>query len=987
MKPPERSPKPQSDLSRAKQLAREISAAFDVEESEREKAAAIHPARNPEEVLEATQSSTAVLEKFELCKTDTTIQKLVIDIEARLCSYAQNKAYVQALMQTKKVQASELSARYIHGLRELHNACVFELGKLLIELSERIAYYSTYRRSPLATEQGLMQALAIGQVTDKSDPDFPRTKNTETILSLMQQVSNLHAGSGFERFDFAKKELPVAVVVTEPKEITWKNRKATLERTDAVVHNCIAAQAAIPNGFDISAKIKQGIVLEGGEVELAGQVQAYDTVIDWLTEHQKTLKTVNKDEFPLFVEHVNLLHGSQEGVFELLNALETVKQHNPELLMAALGHKPGTNIFTQEAQASNIEQSLLHLGIYNAKAKAAQYAHEKKSLQYSLIQRHVDGLTHFYLSQAMLFQNIEHMKVAAGELMAADGTQAAVVALPLFMRITEQFGMGEAINTMNYNEATEFAIARLTHCGPQEFFDWIKKLPKFILERKEIVEIVQERIFSVFAPPFDEEIGRFYIPVGHPSLNKSVFYTSAQARKIPEEQQKPTFGFVTSIRELIQVMRSDDYQLTDQEGVRYNYNESREPINVRLWQTCDDQALLTIEFAKTIVSISNDQLLQILSAHPHITKEQWQQWYQEVQRTWGVLKDSTLLARLNAQLQNKVLPLQHKINNLANDANIVLYNLANDANVVLSTPSNIFCLMKGMPIENLYSVIQKKVDQQQPLNKRELLLLYGIDSPIEGFEYQKDPQLAKLRKVRNVNADMLVIFGTPESPCTPGHIAHNQQEVNQNTKAYVGPLYPGIFEQLQHLEHIYTKFPENRVRFISNTVGGPGRQKHELQQKLDSQAVYTWHWAQNIMQREAFTTSPDQKEIRAVRLTIADLGFPDGCSTADLFGTAEDTDDQCRSDPFTKGAMTQFGLEFLPAEFGPNYRIDYNDQPTQGSLYMGMEPIFVSFNHPMVAFCFMRNNYELELSARYASPDNWWHPDDEVVFALRKVNP
>ena len=86
------------------------------------------------------------------------------------------------------------------------------------------------------------------------------------------------------------------------------------------------------------------------------------------------------------------------------------------------------------------------------------------------------------------------------------------------------------------------------------------------------------------------------------------------------------------------------------------------------------------------------------------------------------------------------------------------------------------------------TTLEKKRENEEAFTKDDLVFLYEINGTIEGFGYQKDPRINELRQGRNTEEDMLVIF-----ECEREQIAHVPSQINENTKAYVGQLQPGIF--------------------------------------------------------------------------------------------------------------------------------------------------------------------------------------------------
>ncbi len=278
----------------------------------------------------------------------------------------------------------------------------------------------------------------------------------------------------------------------------------------------------------------------------------------------------------------------------------------------------------------------------------------------------------------------------------------------------------------------------------------------------------------------------------------------------------------------------------------------------------------------------------------------------------------------------------------------------------------------------LLTVLEAKYEQGQGLTKDDLLFLYEINAPIEGFGYKKDPRIAELRGQRNTNEDMLVVF-----ECSDSQIARSSDQINESTKAYVGKLEPGIFDHLpEGIEHVYTKFPEGRIRRRSIEIGG--KTTEELKTLITTQGhkFDPNSFAQRMMDSEDFQRSiriedpeePDYKkwklkpreEIKLVRLTVADLGFPNGATTQQIFNRA-----------------TELGLDLCPPEVGPYYRLQYIDQPMGEWVRIGMKPIAASDGIERV-FRLGPDGVESWLRSYWARPDDLWDAGRQFVFSLRK---
>ena len=257
--------------------------------------------------------------------------------------------------------------------------------------------------------------------------------------------------------------------------------------------------------------------------------------------------------------------------------------------------------------------------------------------------------------------------------------------------------------------------------------------------------------------------------------------------------------------------------------------------------------------------------------------------------------------------------------------------------------------------------LERKKEKEEPFTKDDLAFIYEINSTIEGFGYQKDPRIAELRKDRNVEEDMLAIF-----ECTKDQIAHVPSEITENTKAYVGQLEPGIFQKLPDtLEHVYTSFPEKKIRRESVEIGG--KSKEQLISEMEAQGINISNYAKSMMDNPDFIVGSSREEAKLVRLTVADLGFKTSATIDQVFERAQ-----------------ALGLELCPPDTGPNYRLQYKDQPLNDWVRIGMKQISDSDGGPNV-FDLERYDDGLWLGYDWAGPDDAWYPDYEFVFRFRKV--
>lgn len=259
------------------------------------------------------------------------------------------------------------------------------------------------------------------------------------------------------------------------------------------------------------------------------------------------------------------------------------------------------------------------------------------------------------------------------------------------------------------------------------------------------------------------------------------------------------------------------------------------------------------------------------------------------------------------------------------------------------------------------TAIEQATKTEQPLTSAQLRFLYEIDSPIEGFGYQRDPRIAELRSTRNPQEDMPTVF-----ECSPEQIAHSTKDITAATKAYVGPLVPGIFKMLpESIEHIYTSFPENPIRQDMVEIGITT--KEELLRQLKEKNINISDYAKDMLDSRDFTTNKETKATNLVRLTVESLGFPRGATTNEIYRKAE-----------------ELGLELCPAEVGPQYRLKYANQPMNEWVSIGMKQIADRGGTPDV-FHLGRHGDGLWLRRDFARPGSRWSPGYEFAFRLRKV--
>lgn len=138
----------------------------------------------------------------------------------------------------------------------------------------------------------------------------------------------------------------------------------------------------------------------------------------------------------------------------------------------------------------------------------------------------------------------------------------------------------------------------------------------------------------------------------------------------------------------------------------------------------------------------------------------------------------------------------------------------------------------------------------------------------------------------------------------------------------------------------------------------------DLSKTLTSNGFRISDWAGDILKKTTLASA--ETEIELVLVTVSDLGFTKATRRDAIYDRAK-----------------ELGLDLVPAEVGPQLRLQYNDQPLNEWMIMAMEPIASSdgFLH---VFYVGRHDDGRWLITRVGYPDGMWLPDRRWVFARRK---
>jgi len=273
--------------------------------------------------------------------------------------------------------------------------------------------------------------------------------------------------------------------------------------------------------------------------------------------------------------------------------------------------------------------------------------------------------------------------------------------------------------------------------------------------------------------------------------------------------------------------------------------------------------------------------------------------------------------------------------------------------------------------------IDNKNKLQEPLSKDELIFLYENYTPFEGFNginYDKPLfgiglLIAEIIASRNTLEDAPTVLG-----CRSEEIAYNREMIDENTKVYIGPLFPNIFSY--NFEHIYTSFPEGRIEKAAMTIGVKTKEEinEDLKKRVESnnktEKIYIDDHTKSMMNQPEFDIVKKPEKISLIRLKVSDLGFTNNATIDEISKEVE-----------------KLGLELCPPEVGPYLRLKYEEvfkreQPKDENLKIGMKPICAGSidSTPSLFRVCRASGGESSLSACWARPQHRWDPRIEFIF-------
>lgn len=201
-------------------------------------------------------------------------------------------------------------------------------------------------------------------------------------------------------------------------------------------------------------------------------------------------------------------------------------------------------------------------------------------------------------------------------------------------------------------------------------------------------------------------------------------------------------------------------------------------------------------------------------------------------------------------------------------------------------------------------------------------------------------------------------------------------------------------------EAVSRKSPEVEVPFSPTLV--PHARHHLLQAGLDMLALLTAPQREmpqdldasdgrdsvpvnarhGLAELKASSHEPHKRrEVTGALVTVSDLGFPDGATTAEVIGTEHDRDKDGHLVPFSRGRGAVLGMQLCSVEEALTFASGHTDQPVGERLRIAMRPSIGEDGEPGVLVLESRSD-GLSLDGVRARPDDHWPATDVVLFII-----
>jgi hypothetical protein len=197
-------------------------------------------------------------------------------------------------------------------------------------------------------------------------------------------------------------------------------------------------------------------------------------------------------------------------------------------------------------------------------------------------------------------------------------------------------------------------------------------------------------------------------------------------------------------------------------------------------------------------------------------------------------------------------------------------------------------------------------------------------------------------------------------------IAFGFENINTQTKMYIGPLFNGVFNLLP-VERIFTTFPNGKIENITidSNYEFPTSESDWLK-ALQDKDIHLMKDSQNNEMLGNMEQTQLPHDVSFALLTVSDLGFGSGVTYEQICNKA-----------------TELGLELCAQDDGPKLRLLY-DQKFNTCFRTAIKPIEVSGGELRLWDVDRSDDGTRKLTWSFGDAGRRWRGDDKFVFRVRK---
>lgn len=579
--------------------------------------------QDAQELINTTLGPNGTLEKLQrhplisqsLHKFDEKLFTIIKLLEDKTTQYftedSKPSAFAEDVLQaatTDKIQDPALMAR--------HRDFVADLHLLLNQLKNRLTEILPADHAFLDDDK-LIQAISSSRIP------MPEAKEqvVDTIFGVVNKLADKHPD--LVSLDLKKHDLPIHVETVHPLDPDHAADLYTRLRKQERYTGEVSVPEYIARSSEAAAtELEEQAQVLDGDREMEKVRNAYLLLADWIREQAAPFSGAQMSTRELSYQ-TGRIHFAKEEMTTfagLLNAAETVKQHNKELYLRLLG-----------VGRSDLSANAFLFNVCNLQRTMAS-EHSAIGPDADSLRARVQALTSLHLSYPEVLDlhftkdNIDDVETHMQEVMkifAESPAAGAALMLPL-ARITEATTIYKACEAARFDER-EQTLELLHTATPSEFIHTIENLPSYILEDPDVLSLVEQK-FSLKDSNNERGLlrlaGKSQPPIEVTDIINGILEGRAIEHEDPSLMVRSVLWETASTETLLSQNFFDDLRLYEQAIIRLTaeYKEKVEAGEMK--RKFNKEYLFKLN---TVI----EPLFTALAAHPDITKEQWHQCFTE----------------------------------------------------------------------------------------------------------------------------------------------------------------------------------------------------------------------------------------------------------------------------------------------------------------------------------------------------------------------